>query len=75
MSSLAVDEQEYFTFDVTLLDIDPDMLSLMQAHDASASAPSGHKSHVCYTDPEYQYPDACDSIDESVPPLMQEELT
>jgi hypothetical protein len=40
-SSLAVEAQEYFTLELMLLIIDPEMLSFMQAHDARACGPPG----------------------------------
>jgi hypothetical protein len=35
ISSVAVEAQEYFTFELILLVMEPEMLSLKQAHDAS----------------------------------------
>jgi hypothetical protein len=41
MSSVAVESHEYFTLELMLLVTEPDMLSLMQAHDARACGPLG----------------------------------
>jgi hypothetical protein len=47
-SSDAVDEQYHLTSEMMLLVSDPDMLSLMQTHEARACGPFGQRSYVCY---------------------------